>query len=148
MIGKKKLSIFVTFSFLLVFFSFGLSSLNVKAATSGDYTLKVGGSNTDNLNIDGGNYYITGDPGQSVDLKLIVINSASSTRKFKFNVTTAFTTDSGAIGYNKTKVTDPSLKIQTRSLATPKEAVFSVPGNKTARLLLKLKFLNKNLMGH
>ncbi|MQS76307.1 DUF3324 domain-containing protein [Companilactobacillus halodurans] len=146
--NKRKLRIFSILLFFITIFAIGSNNTNVKAAgSSGDYSLKVGGSNTDNLNIDGGNYYITGNPGQSVDLKLMVINSANRTRQFKFNVTTAYTTDSGAIGYNKLKVTDPSLKIQTRSLATPKKAVFSVPGNKTATLTFKMKVPEKKFNG-
>lgn len=144
---KKRISVLLTLSFILALFLLSAGSLNVRAATSGDYSLKVGGSNTDNLNIDNGNYFITGNAGQSVDLKLLVINSASNTRRFKFSVTTAFTDDNGALSYNKLKVSDPSLKIQTRGLASPKDAVFSVPGNKTATLTFSMKVPEQKFNG-
>lgn len=137
---KKRIGLFiVAFSFLIALVSFSFDGRNVRAATSGEYTLKVGGENTDSLNIDNGNYNITGDPGETVDLKLLVINQASSTRQFRFDVNTAYTTDSGSLAYNDNKVTDPSLKIQTRNLATPKSSIFKVPGNKTATLTFKIK---------
>lgn len=137
---KKRIGLFiVAFSFLIALVSFSFDGRNVRAATSGEYTLKVGGENTDSLNIDNGNYNITGNPGETVDLKLLVINQASSTRQFRFDVNTAYTTDSGSLAYNDNKVTDPSLKIQTRNLATPKSSIFKVPGNKTATLTFKIK---------
>ncbi|WP_338232592.1 hypothetical protein [Companilactobacillus muriivasis] len=59
-------------------------SMNVSAATSGDYALKVGGESNDNVNINNGNYLVTGDPGQVVELKLLVVNKAKNTRNFIF----------------------------------------------------------------
>lgn len=149
---RKKISLlFVAFSFFLALFFIGASNGIVKAATSGDYTLKVGGSNTDSLNMDNGNYMITGNPGETVELKLLVINQANDNRKFRFDVNTAYTSDAGTLAYDNNNVKDPSLKIQTRSLATPKTAVFSVPGNKTATLTFKIKVptesYNGSLMG-
>lgn len=144
---KEMRLFFIAFAFLLSIFSVSLNEENIKAATSGDYTLKIGGENTDTLNTDGGNYNITGDPGQTEELKLLVINQASNTRKFKFDVNTAYTSDSGTLAYDKNKVSDPDLKIKLRSLATPKSAVFSVPGNKTATLTFKVKIPEKSYEG-
>lgn len=121
---------------------------NVTAATSGEYALKVGGETNDNVNVSNGSYVVTGDPGQTVELKLMVINKASETRKFEYFVNTAYTSDTGALSYNKTKVTDPSLKIQTSKLATPNQSVFSVPGNTTATLTAKLTIPNQKFSGY
>ena len=110
-----------------------LNQYNVQAV-SGGYALKPGGENTDNLNIDGGNYAITGTPGQKVDLKLIVQNRESDTRKFIYRVNTAYTNDNGQLSYDKATVKDPSLKVQTKKAASPQKAVFSVPGNTAATL--------------
>src|SRR5699024_1516636 len=145
---RKKIGlIFIAFSFFLALFFVGANSGNVKAETSGDYTLKVGGSNTDSLNIDNGSYMITGNPGETVELKLLVINQANNTRKFRFDVNTAYTSNAGSLAYDSNKVKDPSLKIQTRSLATPKSSVFSVPGNKTATLTFKIKVPTESFNG-
>lgn len=121
---------------------------NIQAATNGEFALKVGGSTNDNVNIDNGSYLVTGDPGQQVELKLQVINSSSETRRFMYNVNTAYTSNGGTLGYDKTKVTDPSLKIQTRSLANPKQAIFSVPGKKTAILTAKITIPTKKFDGY
>lgn len=136
--GKKKISFLLVLSFIFALLTFGSSNNTVSAATSGDYALKVGGQNSDNLNIDGGNYYVTGDPGQTVDLQLLVVNKSSDTRQFKFQVVTAYTNNKGTLAFDKTKVTDPSLKYPVRNYATPKDAVFKVPGNKTATLTFKV----------
>lgn len=145
---RKKISLFfIAFSFILALLSVGTNDGIVKAETSGDYTLKVGGSNTDSLNIDNGSYMITGNPGETVELKLLVINQANDTRKFRFDVNTAYTSNAGSLAYDNNKVKDPSLKIQTRSLATPKSAVFSIPGNKTATLTFKIKVPTQSYKG-
>lgn len=120
---------------------------NVSAATSGDYTLKVGGENNDNLNINGGNYFITGTPGQDIELKLLVINKASDTRRFIFTGTTAYTNDNGELSYDKAKVTDSSLKIQTKNAITPNKSVFKVPGNTTATLTFHVKVPTESYKG-
>lgn len=144
---KKRISLFLMLSFVFVLSIWGTNENNVQAATSGDYALKVGGQNTDNLNIDGGNYYVTGDPGQTVDLQLLVVNKSSDTRQFKFEAVTAYTNDNGSLSYNKTKVTDPSLKYQVRDYTTPKHAIFKVPGNKTATLTFKVTVPKKSYKG-
>ena len=136
--GKKRISLLFILSFIFTLFTFGMGGNEVSAATSGDYALKVGGQNSDNLNIDGGSYYVTGDPGQTIDLNLLVVNKSSDTRQFKFMVVTAYTNDNGGLSYNKKKVTDSSLKYPLRNYATPKDAVFKVPGNKTATLTFKV----------
>lgn len=145
--GKKIRLFFVAITFLFTLITLGMNSVNIKAATSGDYTLKVASDNSDTLNVDNGNYTITGAPGQEQELKLMVINQADSTRKFKFDVNTAYTTDAGALAYDKSKVTDPSLKIQMRNLASPKTAVFSIPGNKTATLTFKVTIPKQSYPG-
>lgn len=136
--GKRKISFLLALSFIFTLFTFGVNVNNVDAATSGDYALKVGGENNDNLNIDDGIFNITGDPGQTVDLKLLVVNKSSNARQFRFDVVTAYTNDSGALAYDKAKVIDSSLKYPVRNYATPKDAVFKIPGNKTATLTFKV----------
>jgi len=146
---KVKRNVFIIIAFLLsIIVSGAFNVKRVDAATNGQYALRVGGENNDNVNIDNGSYVVTGDPGQQVELKLQVINEAKETRKFRYNVNTAYTTDGGALGYNKTKVTDPSLKLQTRSIAKPNEAIFSVPGNTTATLTAKLTIPKEKFTGY
>lgn len=90
--NKVKRNIFVVITFVLSILVGGiLTANNVEAATNGEYALKVGGSSNDNVNIDNGSYLVTGDPGQQVELKLQVINSSSKTRRFMYNVNTAYT---------------------------------------------------------
>lgn len=145
---KNKFSKFLLGLLLILSAIIGANQVsNVSAATSGDYTLKVGGENNDNLNISGGNYFITGTPGQSVELKLLVINQASNTRQFIFQGTTAYTSDGGALAYDRTKVKDSSLKIQTRNLITPNKSVFKVPGNTTATLTFHVKVPEQSYQG-
>uniref|UniRef100_UPI0019150AE0 WxL protein peptidoglycan domain-containing protein n=1 Tax=Companilactobacillus farciminis TaxID=1612 RepID=UPI0019150AE0 len=144
---KIGLSIVIAF-FVTLFLGFSIENHSVDAATSGNYALKVGGENNDNVNIDNGSYMVTGDPGQTVDLKLLVVNKSDSSRKFLYNVNTAYTTDGGNLAYDKTKVSDPSLKIQTRNLVTPKETVFTIPGGKTATLTVKLTIPKEKFNGY
>lgn len=94
---------------LPVIFAFLLSLLgvtNVSAATSGDYTIRAAGTSNDVVNVDNGNYFVTGTPGQTTEIKLQVINKASSTRNFIYYASTAYTNDNGALAYDKSKVTD------------------------------------------
>lgn len=144
-----KRNFLVIFTFLLsIAISSSFNEKIVNAATNGEYALKVGGETNDNVNIDNGNYIVTGDPGQQVELKLQVINQSKDTRKFMYNVNTAYTTNGGALAYDKTKVTDPALKIQTRSTAKPKQAIFSVPGNTTATLTAKITIPTRKFTGY
>ncbi len=146
---KVKRNVFIVIAFLLsVIVSGAFYVKNVDAATNGQYSLKVGGENNDNLNIDNGSYIVTGNPGQQVELKLQVINEAKETRKFRYNVNTAYTTDGGALAYDKTKVEDPALKMQTRSTAKPNEAIFSVPGSTTATLTAKVTIPKEKFTGY
>lgn len=126
------------FGLLLAFLAGTSDITNVSAATSGDYALKVGGETNDNLNIDNGSYLVTGDPGQVVDLKLLVVNKSKNTRQFIFYGNTAYTTNSGELAYDKTNVKDSSLKIQTRKQISPNKSVFKVPGNTTATLTFRV----------
>lgn len=144
---NKRVNIFIVLSFLLALIMGGINTTNVSAATSGDYTLKVAGSDSSDVDISNGNYMINATPGQSYDLKLMVINKANNTRKFQYSVTTAYTNNDGTLAYDNTKVKDPSLKYQTRDMATPKTAVFSVPGNKTATITFKITVPNKKFAG-
>lgn len=144
----KSITFFViSFVLSLVLVSF-VNYDTVNAATNGEYALKVGGENTDNLNIDNGSYVITGDPGQSVQVKLMVINKANKERKFEYHVNTAYTADGGTLAYDKTKVSDPDLKVQVRSTADPNDAVFSVPAGKTATLTANIVIPKKSFNGY
>lgn len=124
-----------------------LGVTNVTAATSGDYTIAPSGKSNDVVNIDNGSYYITGTPGQKTEIKLQVINKASSTRNFIYYAATAYTNDNGALSYNSMKVTDPSLKIQTRDAISPKKSTFKVPGNTSATLTLNVTIPTKKFDG-
>lgn len=142
---KSKISLMLSFAFVLILCFVG--GTNVNAATSGEYTIKPGGSSNDVVNIDSGNYYITGTPGQTTEIKLLVVNKASQKRNFVFYASTAYTNDNGALSYDKLKVTDPSLKFQTRNAVTPKNSTFQVPGNTTATITLKVKVPEKKFDG-
>lgn len=128
----------------------GLGVLNTQdvQATSGGYTIKPVGDNTDNLNIDNGSYVITGDPGQTVDLKLMVLNQENKARNFLYEVNTAYTSDGGTLSYDKSKVTDPSLKIQTKNTATPQKSAFKVPANTNATITFKITIPKKSFDGY
>jgi len=137
--------------FFLLLFAIGLGTFSggqkTVNATSGDYALKPVGENTDSMNIDTGSYMITGTPGQNVELQLMVMNKADNTRKFMYMVNTAYTNDAGQLRYDKSKVTDPSLKIQTKNTATPQKQVFSVPGKTNATLKFNIKVPSKAFKG-
>jgi len=145
---KRLRNVLIIFALsLIAFISVGITSMQNVQATSGGYALKPAGESTDNVNIDNGSYVVTGDPGQTVDLKLMVINQESSKRNFMYMVTTGYTNNSGALAYDKSKVTDPSLKIQTKNTATPQKSAFSVPGNTTATITFKITVPNKSFKG-
>ncbi|WP_334332148.1 DUF3324 domain-containing protein [Companilactobacillus sp. HBUAS59544] len=124
-----------------------MNTVNVNAATSGDYTIKPAGDSNSTVNLDGGAYFVTGDPGQTVDLKLMVVNKASDTRNFIYYATTAYTSDSGGLAYDKTKVKDTSLKYQTRDMISPNQSTFKVPGNTTATITVKLTIPKEKYTG-
>lgn len=145
--NKKQNKAIMFILFLFAMMAGTLSNVNNVKAVSGEYLLKPAGTSNDNVNIDGGNYAVTGTPGQKVDLQLYVVNKADSTRKFKYSITTAYTNDNGQLSYNKSKVTDPSLKIQTKDLVTPKTAVFSVPGKTTATISFSVTIPKKAYKG-
>lgn len=137
--------------YLLAFFmllgSLFLGASNVKAA-SGGYTIKPAGESNENVNIDNGNYVIVGDPGQTVELKLTVLNQENKQRKFLYEVNTAYTSDNGSLSFDKAKVTDPSLKIQTKNTADPQKAVFPIPANNSATLTFKITIPKKAFTGY
>jgi len=146
---KAKFGFFFVIAFIFtLFIASPLATNNVKAATSGGYSLKPAGESNDNVDIGNGSYVVTGDPGQTVELKLMVINKESSARKFEYFVNTAYTSDTGALSYNKTKVSDPSLKIKTSSLATPNQSIFQIPGNTTATLTAKITIPEQKFNGY
>lgn len=128
-------SLMVLFIGFIGFFSF--SSNNVAAATSAGYALQPATSG-DNVDISGGSYLVTGDPGQKIELKLKIVNQESSKRTFLYLVNTAYTNSSGALAYDKTKVTDPSLKYQMGKLVTPNKGTITIPGKATATVTATL----------
>ena len=143
--SKSRFFILISFVFAILF---SLSNLNnVQAATSGGYTIKPTGDSTDNVDISKGTYMINGDPGQTVELKLMVLNQESSTRTFVYYATTAYTNANGSLSYDKTKVTDPSLKYQTRKMISPNQSTFKVPGNTSATLTVKLTIPKEKYSG-
>lgn len=133
---------------LCVLIGLGMIGTQTVQAASGGYTIKPAGTSTDNVNIDNGSYLIKGDPGQTVELKLMVLNQESSTRKFMYTVNTAYTSDGGVLSFNRSKVTDPSLKVQTKNAATPQKSEFQVPGNTTATLTFKITIPKKSFDGY
>ena len=142
---QNKLIMLLFFAFAIVMGTFASSS-NVQAV-SGEYLLKPGGETNDNVNIDSGSYVVTGTPGQKVDLKLLVLNKSNDARKFMYVVNTAYTNDSGQLAYNKSKVTDSALKLQTKDTATPQKSTFKVPGNTTATLSFSITVPKKAFKG-
>ncbi|WP_119318073.1 DUF3324 domain-containing protein [Companilactobacillus formosensis] len=145
---RKKNKVIVFFFFIFAITLGILSSGTTVNATSGEYALKPVGSDDTAVNVETGSYVIEGDPGQTVNLQLMVLNKASNTRKFMYMVNTAYTNDSGQLRYDKSKVTDPSLKIQTKSTASPQKQVFSVPGKTTATLKFTITIPKKAFKGY
>lgn len=142
----SKRSLFVIFAiFGLIVSSFAM--IQTAQAASGDYSIKPEAS-TDEVNIDNGTYVIEGDPGQQVQVKIGIINKANKTRRFVINANTAYTKDSGQPGYDKTKVHDPSLKIQTRDAITPNHIIASVKGGKEMIIPVTLTIPKKNFKGY
>jgi len=143
---KTSLIIFLmSFCFIV---GFGYINMQTVQAASGGYSIKPGGESTDNVNIDNGSYLIKGDPGQTVDLQLMVINKENKTRNFLYMVNTAYTSDGGELAYNKSKVTDSSLKVQTKNTATPQQSTFKVPGDTTATITFKITIPKKQFDGY
>lgn len=137
------------FVVILMTFICGISTFTTTVnAASGGYAIKPGGESNDNVNIDGGNYVITGEPGKKVDLQLIVMNKENKNRQFMYMVNTAYTNDSGQLAYDKTKVTDPALKIQVKNTASPKKTVFSVPANTAATIKFSITIPKKAFKGY
>ena len=144
----KKLG-FMFFAFFALIFGFASNELSVSAAaTSGDFALKPGGETNDNVNIDNGAYAVTGDPGQKVELKLLVINKENTTRKFLFRANTAYTTDGGVLGFDKSKVSDSSLKLKVGSIIDPNKGTFTIPANATATITTTLTIPTKSFKGY
>ena len=133
---------------ICVLTGFGTVKAQTVQATSGGYTLKPAGDSTETVNLDNGSYLIQGDPGQTVDLKLMVLNQESKARKFMYSVNTAYTSDGGVLSFNKSKVTDPSLKVQVKDAATPQKSEFQVPGNTTATITFKITIPKKSFDGY
>ncbi|WP_125763288.1 WxL protein peptidoglycan domain-containing protein [Companilactobacillus hulinensis] len=142
---KFLIPVFLVASFIAMF-SVGIKS--VQAATSGEYALKTVGESTDNVDLSGGSYVVTGDPGQKIKVKLGVYNKASDKRNFLVNANTAYTTDNGALAYDKTKVSDPNLKVQTRKYVSPNSAAFTVPGKTTATLTFTVTIPKEKYSGY
>lgn len=142
---KVRFLCLISFVCTLIFCLVGVT--HVSAATSGDYTIKPGGTSNDVVNVDNGSYMITGDPGQTAEIKLMVINKASDTRNFIYYASTAYTNDNGALSFDNTNVKDPSLKIQTKNTLSPKKSTFKVPGNTTATITLKVTIPKEKFEG-
>ncbi|GEO58541.1 DUF3324 domain-containing protein [Companilactobacillus bobalius] len=142
---KVRFLFLISFIFTMITGLFGAT--NVRAATSGDYTIKPGGESNDVVNIDNGSYMVTGKPGQTAQLKLMVVNKASDTRNFIYYAATAYTNNNGTLSYDDTNVKDPSLKIQTKDALSPKKSIFKVPGNTTATITLNVTVPKKKFAG-
>ena len=144
---KWKRNKFLMFFIILLAMISGsmINTLDAKAV-SGEYLLKpMGGS--DGVDVSSGSYMVTGTPGQEMTLKLMVQNKSSDTRKFMYMVNTAYTNDAGQLSYDKSKVTDPSLKVQTASTASPRKQEFTVPGDTAATIAFKIIVPKKSFKG-
>lgn len=142
----SKRTLFVFFAiFGLIVSSFAM--VQTAQAASGEYSIKPEAS-ADEVNIDNGTYVIEGDPGQQVQVKIGVINKSSKTRKFVINANTAYTTNSGQPGYDKTKVKDPNLKIQTRDAIAPNNIIATIKGGKEMIIPVTLTIPKKNFKGY
>lgn len=147
---KRVVNFFAILSMVLAgIVTIGLNnSHTVNAAVSGDYALQVAGDSNDNVNLDNKSYIITGDPGKKVEVKLAIVNQASKTRTFLYNANTAYTASGGSIAYDKTKVTDSSLKIQTRSLVSPNKGTITIPGKSSATVTANITIPKKSFDGY
>lgn len=142
-----KKTLFVIFAIFGLIVS-GLASLqNVNASTAGDYSLKPEPS-VDEVNIDNGYYLIEGDQGQQLEVKLGIVNKANKQRRFIVNVNTAYTNNNGGAGYDRSKVTDSSLKIQTRDAFSPNRIIVTVPAGKEMVVPVNLTIPKKKFDGY
>ncbi|KRM17150.1 cell surface protein precursor [Companilactobacillus nantensis DSM 16982] len=101
----------------------------------------------DIVSIDTGSYLVTGTPGQETSLQLMIMNKSNDTRKFMYMVNTAYTNGNGQLSYDKSKVTDPSLKIQTASTVSPRKQEITIPGKTNATIAFKLTVPKESFKG-
>lgn len=139
--------IFLGFALIFSFASI-LSTTEVFAGTSGDYTLKPANSDSSKVNIDGGFYLIKGDPGETVDVKVGIYNSDKKERQFLVSINTAYTSDDGNPGYDSSKVKDPNLKIQMHNLALSNKQVINVAGGSSKTVTINLKIPEQKYLGY
>ena len=140
-------NIFLGLALLLSIFG-GLNLNTATAATSGDYTLKPETSDGAKVNVDGGFYLIKGNPGETVDVQVQIINTAKSDRQFMVAINTAYTTDSGQPAYDSEKVKDPNLKIQLRDLTQNNNQVVTVAGNSETVATMKVTIPAQKFAGY
>ncbi|MQS89149.1 DUF3324 domain-containing protein [Companilactobacillus mishanensis] len=143
---KQNLLKIVFAVFALVGIGFAMNT-NTANATSGDFTLKPEASSSSKVNIDGGFYYIDGDPGETVDLKVGVYNTSKESRQFIVYGNTAFTTDEGQPGYDKLKVKDPNLKISMHDLFQNNKQIVTVPAGKDVVVTMNLTIPTQTIGG-
>ncbi|MFD1417772.1 DUF3324 domain-containing protein [Companilactobacillus keshanensis] len=142
----SKRTLFVFFAIFGLILS-GLATIQTAQAASGDYAIKPEAS-VDEVNTDNGTYVVEGDPGQQVQVKIGVINKANKTRRFVINANTAYTTNGGQPGYDRSKVSDPKLKIQTRDAITPNHIIATVNPGKEMIIPVTLTIPKKKFSGY
>jgi len=143
---RERNKIILFFFLLLAAVSASMTGISNVKAVSGEYALKPMGGN-DVVNINSGSYMITGAPGETETLQLMVMNKSSDTRKFMYMVNTAYTNNSGQLSYDKSKVKDSSLKVQTAETASPRKQVFTVPGKTNATIAFKITIPKESFKG-
>lgn len=141
----KKILLVLT---LLICATVGFHVNDVKAATSGDYTIKPENGDGSVVNTDGGFYLVKGQPGQTTDVKVNIFNTSKETRQFLVSLNTAYTTSSGQPAFDSSRVKDPNLKIQLRKCTLNNDQVVSIDGNKNQVVTFKLKIPEQKYVGY
>ncbi|MFD0898233.1 DUF916 and DUF3324 domain-containing protein [Loigolactobacillus binensis] len=124
---------------------FGVSRA-VQAADGPDFVLEP--DYPQNQIENNGVFNIRVKKGQKQTLTVKVINLSNKARKLTVKPRTAYTTNGGAIDYNRDKAPrDPTLKYSFRNMVKPKKQVVTVPAKGTTTIDFQVKMPNKKFSG-
>ncbi|WP_129044547.1 DUF3324 domain-containing protein [Companilactobacillus metriopterae] len=132
-------------------FTVGIANLAMpqvaNAATAADYSVAPAGDSTANVDNSSGSFIVSGDPGQTFDLSVKILNKEDKSRKFQVNFNTAYTADGGTLSFDKTKVTDSALKIQARDQFSPNSQVVTLAAGEEKTVTVKVTVPTESYSG-
>jgi hypothetical protein len=85
-------------------------------------------------------------PGSTQNLSVNITNTSSADKKLRVSLTSAFTEDTGSIGYEPNKKTDPSAKYYLRKLGS-KPVNITVPAGKVGKVTMRVKVPQNGFKG-